>query len=96
MIFPLPPCPTVDTSLVMVVTNGVSHIVPNPHPTPTPAWCADRIVFVKRGDTLWHIAVVAYGGTQQAGHYWRTIAARNRITSTAIHPGQALVLPSIG
>ena len=51
-----------------------------------------RVHVVHRGDTLWRIAVNAYGPREHAGQqYWR-IMRLNHLTSTRIHPGQVLRL----
>jgi len=45
---------------------------------------------VRRGETLWHIAVVSYGGTQHAGQQYRKIMRLNHLRSTTIRIGQRL------
>lgn len=47
---------------------------------------------VQAGDTLWALASSRYGGDPRAG-VWK-IQQRNHLQSSAISPGQVLVLPS--
>jgi nucleoid-associated protein YgaU len=46
---------------------------------------------VKRGDTLWSIALRRYAGDPREA-VWE-IRARNGMNGTTLHPGQLLVLP---
>ena len=46
---------------------------------------------VKRGDTLWSIAVAHYAGDPRDG-IWK-IAHRNHLSGALISPGQKLLLP---
>ena len=48
---------------------------------------------VKRGDTLWRIAVRMYGPSEHAGHQWTRIARANHIHGTTIRPGRVLHIP---
>ena len=52
---------------------------------------AERTYIVRQADTLWSIAVGAYGGDPREG-VWK-IQERNHLESTLIRPGQRLVLP---
>lgn len=60
--------------------------------TPYPA--AKKYVTVRKGDTLWRIAVREYGHqyayAEKGGHHWKTIAKMNGITGTKIRAGQTL------
>lgn len=52
---------------------------------------------VKKGQTLWRIAVIQYGHkyayAEKGGHEWRKIAKANGIKGTKIRTGQILVIP---
>jgi LysM repeat protein len=48
---------------------------------------------VRKGDTLWRLAVKSYGGQEKAGHRWKQIAKANHLRGTAIHVGQTLRIP---
>lgn len=50
-----------------------------------------RVVVVRPGDTLWSIAVEAYGGDPREG-VWRLQRA-NRLLDATIVPGQRLLVP---
>ncbi|MCS7006201.1 MAG: LysM peptidoglycan-binding domain-containing protein [Thermoleophilia bacterium] len=50
-----------------------------------------RTVTVRPGDTLWSIAVEAYGGDPREG-VWR-LRRENGLVDVTIHPGQRLVVP---
>lgn len=52
---------------------------------------AERTYVVRPADTLWSIAVVAYGGDPREG-VWK-IQERNHLEGTLIRPGERLVLP---
>lgn len=47
-----------------------------------------RLYTVKRGDTLWSIAVSQTGD----GHNWKRIQRANHLKGTKIRPGQRLVI----
>lgn len=51
-----------------------------------------KVYTVRKGDTLWSIAVWAYGGTQRAGQQYRKIMSLNHLQSTTIRVGQKLNL----
>lgn len=55
------------------------------------AGSAGRPYTVQPGDTLWSIAVAAYGGDPREG-VWE-LRRRNALEGTTIVPGQRLVLP---
>lgn len=62
-----------------------------------PVVTAKRVHVVKQGQTLWRVAVIAYGHKysyrEKAGHEWRKIAKANGIKGTKIRTGQVLVIP---
>ena len=51
----------------------------------------ERVYVVKPADTLWSIAVAAYGGDPRSA-VWE-IRERNGLAGTTIRPGQRLRLP---
>jgi nucleoid-associated protein YgaU len=51
----------------------------------------ERAYRVQPGDTLWSIAVSAYGGDPREG-VWK-LRERNHLTGTTIAPGQVLRMP---
>jgi nucleoid-associated protein YgaU len=51
----------------------------------------ERVYVVRPGDTLWAIAVRAYGGDPREG-VWR-LSERNGLDGSLIRPGQRLVFP---
>lgn len=51
-----------------------------------------RHVTVHAGDTLWSIAVAAYGGDDVQAHVVQ-IEAASHLTSPALKPGEVLILP---
>lgn len=55
----------------------------------------DRHYTVRRGDTLWRIAVRMYGPGERAGHQWTRVARANHLTGITIRPGQVLLIPRL-
>jgi nucleoid-associated protein YgaU len=55
------------------------------------AGAPERAYRVQAGDTLWSIAVGAYGGDPREG-VWK-LRQRNRLSDTTIVPGQVLRVP---
>jgi len=49
-----------------------------------------KVVTVRKGDTLWRIAVNAYGPGAHSGQQYRKIMRLNHLRSTRIHAGQRL------
>ncbi len=70
------------------VQEGATAPNTSPPPAPTVAASGQRTVVVRSGDTLFSLS----------RHYGVTVAAlaeHNRLTTTAIHSGQTLVLPPV-
>lgn len=70
-------------------SGGVKPITPTPAPTPPPK-TSSREYTVKKGDTLWGIAIKEYG----SGTNWTKIADANGITNAKKLPiGKKLIIP---
>ena len=71
--------------------HGVHHADTGWHRPPTGGLATTYRV--KKGDTLWRIAVRMYGPGEHAGHQWTRIARANHIHGTTIRVGQVLRIP---
>jgi hypothetical protein len=53
-----------------------------------------KVVKVKKGQTLWRVAVICYGHKyaypEKAGHKWRYLAKKNGVKGKTIYVGQRL------
>jgi nucleoid-associated protein YgaU len=76
------------------ISPNTSHIARTWHAPTHPRWTWQQTTYrVKKGDTLWRIAVRMYGPGEHAGHQWTRIAKANHIHGTTIRPGQVLRIP---
>lgn len=72
------------------VEAGTQLTIPAVSPRPTPTGVQAEIYTVKRGETLFDIAVGVYGD----GYAWARIAQANNLrNANRIEPGQKLIIP---